>query len=286
VQLPSMRSGQTQIISNERGHLLPSIPRRSGSPWGSFIGTWQTERKPIQLKTRTKLMAHLAKIDSSPAGGAQSVHSNRAVSAHASQESQGEVIGSPRPHSTDGSQRGEQSPPTSPDNAKKPSSPALSQPPASTAASGAGGSRPDTSTSEQGSLIVQSKAPSCVSSAQNSRIQSPSSNPVRSASAASTRSNRSRTPASRAQSASTRTPLHLESSIGSRSQVSSALSSIREGTSSKGRPESPQAVSGTQSPLGSARPLTTDAASQSSSTHSSRAHTAASAQGGDGGKQK
>lgn len=285
-----MRSGQTQIISDERGHLLPSISRHSGSPWGSFVGTWQTERKPIQLKTRTKLMAHLAKIDGSAAGGAQSLHSSRAASAHAGQESQGEVIGSPRPHS--GSQRGERSPPTSPDHAEKPSSPALSQPPASaepdskpsTAASGAGGSRPDTSTSEQGSLVVQSKALSCVSSAQNSRVQSPSSNPVRSASAASTRSNRSCTPSSRAQSASIRTPLHPESSTGSRSQVSSALSSLREG--GKGRPDSPQAVSGTQSPLGSTRPLTTDAASQSSSTHSSRLYTAASAQGGgEGGEQ-
>ena len=29
------------------------------SPWGSFVGTWQMQRKPIQLKTRTKLTAHL-----------------------------------------------------------------------------------------------------------------------------------------------------------------------------------------------------------------------------------
>ncbi|KAF6074183.1 cilia and flagella associated protein 126 [Phyllostomus discolor] len=33
--------GYTQIIANDRGHLLPSVPRSKASPWGSFMGTWQ-----------------------------------------------------------------------------------------------------------------------------------------------------------------------------------------------------------------------------------------------------
>jgi hypothetical protein len=62
---------------NDRGHLNPDINRSARSPWGSFVGTWQAERMPIQLKTRTKLTAHLY----GSSGQASSKSSNRAGSA-------------------------------------------------------------------------------------------------------------------------------------------------------------------------------------------------------------
>uniref|UniRef100_A0A8B9T1I0 Protein Flattop n=1 Tax=Anas platyrhynchos TaxID=8839 RepID=A0A8B9T1I0_ANAPL len=37
---PTPRDGSTQILVNDRGHLLPSVPRSQASPWGSFLGTW------------------------------------------------------------------------------------------------------------------------------------------------------------------------------------------------------------------------------------------------------
>ncbi|XP_055993800.1 protein Flattop [Sorex fumeus] len=37
--------GYTQIIADNRGHLLPSVPRSQASPWGSFMGTWQMPLK-------------------------------------------------------------------------------------------------------------------------------------------------------------------------------------------------------------------------------------------------
>ncbi|XP_006162104.1 protein Flattop [Tupaia chinensis] len=39
-RIPS-HEGYTQIIANDRGHLLPSVPRSKANPWGSFMGTWQ-----------------------------------------------------------------------------------------------------------------------------------------------------------------------------------------------------------------------------------------------------
>lgn len=42
---PLTKAGYTQIISNERGHLLPSIPRSARSPWGTFVGTWDLPKK-------------------------------------------------------------------------------------------------------------------------------------------------------------------------------------------------------------------------------------------------
>ncbi|XP_068519339.1 protein Flattop isoform X2 [Anas acuta] len=39
-QRPTPRDGSTQILVNDRGHLLPSVPRSQASPWGSFLGTW------------------------------------------------------------------------------------------------------------------------------------------------------------------------------------------------------------------------------------------------------
>ncbi|XP_057273008.1 protein Flattop [Pezoporus wallicus] len=38
---PKHSEGSTPIIANDRGHLLPSIPRSQASPWGSFVGTWE-----------------------------------------------------------------------------------------------------------------------------------------------------------------------------------------------------------------------------------------------------
>ncbi|KAJ7307620.1 hypothetical protein JRQ81_009673 [Phrynocephalus forsythii] len=37
---PSAREGYTQFIANDKGHLLPSIPRSKASPWGTYMGTW------------------------------------------------------------------------------------------------------------------------------------------------------------------------------------------------------------------------------------------------------
>ncbi|XP_059136902.1 protein Flattop [Peromyscus eremicus] len=49
--------GYTQIIANDRGHLLPSVPRSKASPWGSFMGTWQMPLKVpparVTLTSRT-----------------------------------------------------------------------------------------------------------------------------------------------------------------------------------------------------------------------------------------
>ncbi|XP_027710600.1 protein Flattop [Vombatus ursinus] len=43
---PETHDGYTQIIANDRGHLLPSVPRSKTSPWGTFMGTWQM---PLQI---------------------------------------------------------------------------------------------------------------------------------------------------------------------------------------------------------------------------------------------
>uniref|UniRef100_A0A8C2QLY4 Protein Flattop n=1 Tax=Cricetulus griseus TaxID=10029 RepID=A0A8C2QLY4_CRIGR len=53
--------GYTQIIANDRGHLLPSVPRSKASPWGSFMGTWQMPLKippaRVTLTSRTTAAA-------------------------------------------------------------------------------------------------------------------------------------------------------------------------------------------------------------------------------------
>ncbi|KAM6153568.1 protein Flattop isoform 2-T2 [Erethizon dorsatum] len=41
----SSHEGYTQIIANDRGHLLPCVPRSKASPWGSYMGTWQMPLK-------------------------------------------------------------------------------------------------------------------------------------------------------------------------------------------------------------------------------------------------
>ncbi|XP_002733227.1 protein Flattop-like [Saccoglossus kowalevskii] len=42
---PSSLEGYTQIIANDRGHLLSGVPRSQSSPWGNFVGTWDMPRK-------------------------------------------------------------------------------------------------------------------------------------------------------------------------------------------------------------------------------------------------
>ena len=81
---------------NDRGHLNPDINRSARSPWGSFVGTWQMERAPIQLKTRTKLTAHLY----GSSGQADSKLSSRAESAKLPvtvKESEAPTAQSPQP---------------------------------------------------------------------------------------------------------------------------------------------------------------------------------------------
>lgn len=234
MQFPSRRSGHTQIISNERGHLNPGISRSLASPWGSFVGTWQVQRKPIQLKTRTKLMNHLSKIDQS------SKQSSRAASAKLSRESQRESVASPRPQSAQVSNHQGEEPskevegaqsthtPNKEDNGSKPPTPASEA------------NRADVSA--HGSQVSHSKTPSPVPSAQGEmqKMASPSngSQVARVASATSTRSGLSHTPtssaSSRAQSAATtRTTPPNQPPSSAHSRVSSvALSYGKEGTQS------------------------------------------------------
>ncbi|XP_063172770.1 protein Flattop [Candoia aspera] len=42
---PSAREGFTQFVANDRGHLLPSIPRSKASPWGTYLSTWDMPLK-------------------------------------------------------------------------------------------------------------------------------------------------------------------------------------------------------------------------------------------------
>lgn len=57
-QRPSSLEGFTQPISNDRGHILPGIPRSSKCPWGDFVGTWDMTKPPLRTKTmKTAAMA-------------------------------------------------------------------------------------------------------------------------------------------------------------------------------------------------------------------------------------
>ena len=51
LQRPSALEGYTQPIANDRGHLLPGVPRSKVSPWGEFMGTWDMEKAPLRTKT-------------------------------------------------------------------------------------------------------------------------------------------------------------------------------------------------------------------------------------------
>ncbi|KAM6365118.1 protein Flattop [Pluvialis apricaria] len=57
-QRPSLREGSTPIIADDRGHLLPTVPRSQASPWGTFVGTW--EMPPRIPPARLDLTSHSA----------------------------------------------------------------------------------------------------------------------------------------------------------------------------------------------------------------------------------
>nr|XP_033781321.1 protein Flattop [Geotrypetes seraphini] len=42
---PAAHDGHTEFITNDRGHLLPGIPRSERNPWGMFVGTWDMPLK-------------------------------------------------------------------------------------------------------------------------------------------------------------------------------------------------------------------------------------------------
>ncbi|KAM6039470.1 protein Flattop [Chlamydotis macqueenii] len=63
-QRPSPHEGSTPIISNDRGHLLPTVPRSQASPWGSFVGTWEmpTRIPPARLDLSSRSAAAAARL--------------------------------------------------------------------------------------------------------------------------------------------------------------------------------------------------------------------------------
>ncbi|XP_053134300.1 protein Flattop isoform X1 [Hemicordylus capensis] len=63
-ELPSTREGYTQFIANDRGHLLPSIPRSKASPWGTYVGTWDMPLKipPAQVNLTCRSVAAAAHL--------------------------------------------------------------------------------------------------------------------------------------------------------------------------------------------------------------------------------
>ncbi|XP_068778222.1 protein Flattop isoform X2 [Struthio camelus] len=63
-QRPLPRDGYTQIIADDRGHLLPSVPRSKASPWGTFLGTWDMPLKipPARLNLTSRSAAAAAQL--------------------------------------------------------------------------------------------------------------------------------------------------------------------------------------------------------------------------------
>ncbi|KAI4463790.1 serine/threonine-protein kinase rio1 [Holotrichia oblita] len=53
---PCTRKGKTRIIANDRGHLLPDIPRTRKNMWGEFTHTWDLPKK-ITRKLANELSA-------------------------------------------------------------------------------------------------------------------------------------------------------------------------------------------------------------------------------------
>ncbi|XP_053464203.1 protein Flattop isoform X3 [Nycticebus coucang] len=60
----SSHEGYTQIIANDRGHLLPSVPRSKANPWGSFMSTWQMPLKipPARVTLTSRSTAGAASL--------------------------------------------------------------------------------------------------------------------------------------------------------------------------------------------------------------------------------
>lgn len=79
--------------------------RSPSSPWGTFVGTWQGEEKPIWLMTRTKLHNHLSNIqyinkplttNTKDSGGEAKEKSEIAVLASRQESNRSESVVSPR----------------------------------------------------------------------------------------------------------------------------------------------------------------------------------------------
>uniref|UniRef100_A0A6J0TWR0 Protein Flattop n=1 Tax=Pogona vitticeps TaxID=103695 RepID=A0A6J0TWR0_9SAUR len=61
---PSAREGYTQFIANDKGHLLPSIPRSKASPWGTYMNTWEMPLKipPAQVNLTSRSVDAAARL--------------------------------------------------------------------------------------------------------------------------------------------------------------------------------------------------------------------------------
>lgn len=42
---PESNTGFTRIKANDKGHLLPNVPKERSSPWGNFVSTWDMPNK-------------------------------------------------------------------------------------------------------------------------------------------------------------------------------------------------------------------------------------------------
>ncbi|XP_076216055.1 protein Flattop [Aptenodytes patagonicus] len=63
-QRPLLRQGSTPIVANDRGHLLPTVPRSQVSPWGRFVGTWEMPPRipPARLDLTSRSDAAAAQL--------------------------------------------------------------------------------------------------------------------------------------------------------------------------------------------------------------------------------
>uniref|UniRef100_A0A8B9NJ72 Protein Flattop n=1 Tax=Accipiter nisus TaxID=211598 RepID=A0A8B9NJ72_9AVES len=58
------RQGSTLIIADDRGHLLPTVPRSQASPWGTFVGTWDMPPRipPARLDLTSRSATAVAQL--------------------------------------------------------------------------------------------------------------------------------------------------------------------------------------------------------------------------------
>lgn len=63
-QYPTAREGYTQFIADDKGHLLPTVPRSKDSPWGTYLGTWDMPLKipPAKVHLTSRSVAAAARI--------------------------------------------------------------------------------------------------------------------------------------------------------------------------------------------------------------------------------
>ncbi|XP_074422835.1 protein Flattop isoform X1 [Larus michahellis] len=63
-QRPSLRQGSTPIVADDRGHLLPNVPRSQASPWGTFVGTWEMPSRipPARLDLTSRSAAAAGRL--------------------------------------------------------------------------------------------------------------------------------------------------------------------------------------------------------------------------------